>query len=279
MSELTSSEATTPADVSIAAQIILTTTAGHTITAAPTAVARAGNTLNPGDLGVTLGGTPLALNKASYLLLGSKTIQLTSGLVQTITITVSNQHITANLTTVVMKGTTLGASDPGVTVDRVVMALVEAGRLLIGSKPIAFQNQSATSLITTIAGQPTTTAGSGITIAGTTLDPDDAGFPINGTLISLDTASPVVLGSKTHMFGSEGAGLKDSTAGASGATGPSATIMPSVTQSQLSAGGNDNATSKSVQHFKGEGESLKCSLLWMKVFMFMIAVFVGFHDS
>ena len=122
MSELTSSEARTPADVSNAAQSVLTTIAGHTITAAPTAVAVVGNTLNPGDLGVTLGGTPLAFNKAGYISLGSKTIQLTSGLAQTITITISNQPVTPNSITVVMKGTTLRASDPGVIVDKIQTA-------------------------------------------------------------------------------------------------------------------------------------------------------------
>ena len=260
-SQLTNPEATTPADVSKPAQSILTTIAGHIITAAPTAVAIAGNTLDLGDPGITIGGTPLALDKAGYLLLGSKTIPLASGLTETITTTIAGKAITADPTAIVMKGTTLGAGDPDATVDGTTVALDRAGRLLIGSKTISFQTQSATSLITTIAGQPITAAASGITIAGTTLDPGDAGFPINGTLISLDTASHFIVGFKTHLFGSESAGLKDSTVGASGATGPSATIMPLVNQSHLSAGGSGSAISTSVQKFEGGGERLKCSLL------------------
>ena len=278
-SQLTSREATMPADVSNSAQSVPTTTAGHIVTAAPTTVVIAGSALNSGDPGVTLGGTPLALNETGFLLLGSKTIPLTSGLAETITTTIVGKAITANSTAVVMKDTTLTAGDLSATVDGTTVALDKTGRLLIGSKTISFQTQTATSLITTIARQPVTAAASGTTIAGTSLDPGDAGFPINGTLKSPATASQFVVGSKTHLFGSESAGLKDSRLGASGPTGPSATIMSSVNQSHLSAGGNGNATSTSVQEFKGGGESLKCNLLWMKAFVVIIAMVVSFHAS
>ena len=132
--------------------------------------------------------------------------------------------------------------------------------------------QSATSLITTIAGQPNTTAESGITIANTALRPGNAIFPINGIPKSLATASQSVVGYQRHLFGSESAGFKDSRVGASGAIRPSATIMPSVNQSHPAAEGNGSGRSTSVQQFKGGGESLKCNMLWMKVF-------VAFHGS
>ena len=276
-SQLTSPKSTTPTNVLDPVQTMLTTIAGHIITAAPTAVAIAGSTLNPGDPGVTIGGTPLALNKAGYLLLGSKTIPLASGLAQTITTTIGGKAITADPTTIAMKGTTLRAGDPGATVDGTAVALDKAGRLLIGSKTISFQTRSATSLITTIAGQAITAAASGITIADTTLRPGDAGLPINGTLISLDTAGHFVVGSKTHLFASESAGLKDSTAGASKATGPSASILLLGNQSHLSGGGNGSAQSTGVQEFEGRGDDLKCNLLWMKVFVVMIAMVISFH--
>ena len=278
-SQLISREATTPADVSNPAQSILTTTAGHIITAAPIMVVIAGNTLNLGDPGVKLGGTPLALNKSGFPLLGSNATPLESGLAQTINTTIAGKAITANSTAVVTKDTTLRAGDHGATVNGTAVALDKAGRLLIGSSTISFQTQSATSLITTIAGQLITARASGITIADTILRPGDAGFPINGTVISLDTAGHFVVGSKTNLLASESAGSEDSTVGASGSTGPSETIMSSVNQSRLSAGGNGNATSMSVQEFKGEGESLKCNLLWMKAFVVIIAMVVSFHAS
>ena len=134
-------------------------------------------------------------------------------------------------------------------------------------------------LITTIAGQPITTAGSGITIANTTLRPGNASSPINGTLKSLTTASQSVVGSHRHLFESESAGFKNSTVGVSGATGSSATIMPSINQSHPAAGSNGSAMSTSVQEFKGGGKSLRPNVLWMKVFVVIIAVFVAFHGS
>ena len=278
-SQLTSPEATTPADVSYLAQSILTTIAGHIITAAPTAVAIAGNTLTPGDPSVTIGGTSLALNKAGYLLLGSKTIPLASGVPEAITTTIAGKAITADPTAIVMKDTTLRAGDPGATIDGTAVALNKAGRLLIGSKTISFHTKSVTSLITTIAGQAITAAASGLTIADTTLRPGDAGLPINGTLVSLDTAGQFVVGSKTHLFASESAGLKDPTVGGSGATGLSASIMPLGNQSHPAAGGNGSAQSTSVQEFKGGGERLKCNLLWMKAFVVMIAMVVSILAS
>ena len=274
-SQLTSPEATTPTDASNPAQRMLTTIAGHIITAAPTAVAIAGSTLKPGDPDVTIGGTPLALNKAGYLLLGSKTIPLGSGLAETITTTIAGKAITADPTAIAMKGTTLRAGDPGATIDGTAVALNKAGRVLIGSETISLQTQSATPLITTIAGQVITAAASGVTIAGTTLRPGDAGLPINGTLVSLDTAGHFVVGSKTHVFASESAGLEEPTVGASGAVGPFATILSSVNQSGPSAGGNGSAQSTSVQEFKGGGESLKGNLLGMKVVVVIIAVVVS----
>ena len=278
-SQLTSPEATTPTDVSKAAKLMLTTVAGRIITAAPTAVAIAGSTLKPGDPDVTIGGTPLALNKAGYLLLGSKTISLASGLAETITTTVAGKAITADPSVIAMKGTTLRAGDPGATVDGTAVALDKAGWLLIGSETISFQTQSATSLITTIAGQAITAAASGITIADMTLRPGDAGLPINRTLVTLDTAGHFVVGSKTHLFASETAGLEEPTVGASGAVGQFATTLSSVNLSRPSAGGNGSGQSTSVQEFKGGGESWKGNLLWMKVVVVMIAVVVSFHVS
>lgn len=233
--------------------------------------------MNPGDPGVTIGGTPLALNKAGYLVLGSKTLPLASGLAETITTTIAGKAITANPTAITMKSTTLRTGDPGVTVDRTAVALDKSGRLLIGSKTISLHTQSAISSTTTIAGQTITAAASGITIADTTLRPGDADLPINGTIVSLDTAGHFVVGSKTHVFGSENGGLEDPTVGASRAAGASASTKQLVDQSHSANGSSGSATSTSVQEFKGGGGSLKCDLLLMKVVVVMIAMAVSFQ--
>lgn len=250
-------------------QRILTTIAGHAITAAPTALAIAGTTMNPGDSGVTIGGTLVALNNPGNLILNSKTIPFASGLPKPITTTIAGQAVTADPTAVAMAGTTLRPGDPVITVDGTSVALDAAGRFLIGSKTIPFGTESAKPLVTTIAGQTITAAASAIVIADTTLRPGDAGSPINGTTISLDMAGHFVVGSKTHTFGRESVGVGE----VSGTAGPVTAIMPSVTQSNLPTG-MENVTRTSVQIFNGEAEDLKSNLLWMKAVVVMIAIAV-----
>lgn len=256
-------------------QRILTTIAGHAITAALAGVAIAGTSINPGDPGTTIGGTPVALNKAGHLVVGSKTIPLASGLPETITTAIAGKAITADPTAITRMGTTLRRGDHPVTVDGTTVALDKAGNFLIGSKTIPLRTKSATPVVTTIAGQVITAATSGIAIAGTTLTPGDAGFPINGTVVSLNTAGRFVVGSKTYSFESESVGLDDTIAGASGAGGLHATLTPLANKSNLSVGGNSNATRTSVQIFKGEGRVLKCSLLWMDAFVAIAAMVVS----
>ena len=244
-------------------QRVLTTIAGHVITAAPTAVVIADTIMNPGDAGVTLGGTLIGFNKAGQVLLGSKTISLASGLPEVITTAIAGQAITADPTAVVVTGTTLRPGDPAMTVDGTPVALDPAGHLLVASKTILLRTASAPPLVTTIAGQVIAAAANAITIAGTTLEPGDAGFPLNGTTISLDKAGRFVVGAKTHTFESESGGLVGLIEGASGTQRHLATFVPSATQQNFSIE-TENATSTSVQEFKGGAEILKDRLPWMK---------------
>ena len=57
---------------------IVATIAGQMITASPTAIELGGSTLTPGDPGLIVGGTPVSLNYAGQLVVGSKTIPLPS---------------------------------------------------------------------------------------------------------------------------------------------------------------------------------------------------------
>ena len=258
-------------------QRVLTTIAGHVITAAPTAVVIVDTTMNPGDAGVTLGGTLIGLNKAGQLLLGSKTISLPSGLPEIITTAIASQAITADPTAVAVADTTLRPGVSAITVDGTPVALDPAGHLLVGSKTILLKTASAQPLVTTIAGQVITAAANAVTIVGTTLEPGHVGFPINGTMISLDQAGRfVVVGSQTHTFGSESGGLVGLMEGASGTRRHLATVMPSATQSNFSVETEDTA-STSAQEFKGEAEILKFRLPWMKAVVVVIAMVVLHH--
>lgn len=73
---------------------MITTVAGQVITAAPNIVTIAGTTLTPGAPGITLDGTLLSLEKASQLVIGSKTISLQSASLDPIITTIGSQVIT-----------------------------------------------------------------------------------------------------------------------------------------------------------------------------------------
>ncbi len=256
-------------------QRILTTIAGHAITANPTAVAIAGTTLGPGDSAITVGGTPLALDTAGrYFLLGSKTIPFeTTQSAKPLITTIAGQTITANPTAVTVAGTTLGPGDSAITVGGTPVALDPAGHyILLGSKTIPFETtESAKPLIATIAGQTITAVASAIAIAGTTLRKGDKGFEINGTVISLDTAGSFVVGSKTQTFDSGSVDSGGSTVGVSGSKGPLASTTASVVQSGVS-NRTDGAAATGVQVFTGEAGGLRCNLLWIKV---VVAITAG----
>ena len=115
---------------------IVTNIAGQAISAAPDAVAIAGDTLNPGDPGATLDGTTISLDTAGQLIVGSKTISLAQKPPQTITTSVAGQAITAAPNAIIVAGTTLSPMDPGITLDGTLISLNTASQLVIGSKTI-----------------------------------------------------------------------------------------------------------------------------------------------
>ena len=258
---------------------LTTVIANQPIIANPTAIAVAGTTLKPGDPATTIDGTRVALNTAGSLILGSKIIPLVSdpALPETFTTTIADQALTANPTAIAVAGTTLRQGNPAITVDGIPVALDAAGRYFrLGSKTVSFATaQSATPLVTAIAGQTITAVPSGISIAGTTLKKGDAGFDVNGTVISLDTAGHFVVGSQTQTFNSEGVGSGGSTVGVSGTAG----LLAGATGSAGQSGGSNwtgSAETTGVQAFTGEAGVLKCDFLWINVAVAVIAGLVWY---
>ena len=143
---------------------LITTIAGQAITAAPDAVKVVGSTLHPGDRGVTLDGTLISLDRAQHLIVGSKTVALPAS-----------------------QGTGVGISISRVSGDYDSPAVDD------GAHPF----------ITTVAGQVITAAPTAVAFAGTTLTPGAPGERINGTLVSLNTADQLVVGSTTVALQSE----------------------------------------------------------------------------
>lgn len=313
------------------AEPFITTIAGHAITAAPNAVDVAGTTLHPGDPGMTVDGTAVALDTAHHLVIGSKTIPLTdesTGLggsikgglghpstsdddidvAEPLTTTIAGQAITAAPDAVEVAGSTLHPGDRGVTLDGTLISLDRAQHLIVGSKTVALPTSEGTGvgipisgvsggyyppssssddahpLITTVAGQAITAAPSAVAFAGTTLTPGAPGKRINGTLVSLNTAGQLVVGSKTVALQSERGGfgtggLSFSSSSSSSNFSQGIFSSSSSSSSSLSYGtGNPTDTGGGIKVPKGNAAALlknglytSLSLLLLSLSSFVIA--------
>lgn len=278
-------------------ETITTAIAGHVITAAPNGIVVAGTTLSPGAPGTILDGTLLSLNTASQLVVGSKTIPLESASPNSIVTTIGGQVITAAPNGIAFAGTALTPGASGVTVGGTLVSLNTAGQLVIGSKTVSLQSGSSglgglimgglgvgassevpEPITTTIDGQAITAGPSALAMAGTTLTPGAAGITIDGTLVSLNTAAQLVVGSKTIPLEGESAGSNGQTAGLGGLImggfgnggpfGPFGTNTP--TQGNLSSGAG-NGTSAGAQVFEGNAASLKRRFRWNMMVASVIA--------
>ena len=179
---------------------IVTNIAGQAITAAPNAIEIAGHTLSPGDPGATIDGTAISLDAAGQLIVGSKTIPLArKPPPQTIITSVAGQAITAAPNAVIVAGTSLSPKAPDITLDGMLISLNAASELVIGSKtiPLASASPKTPTLTTTIGGLAITAASDRVVIDGMTLTPGAPGTSLDGTLVSLDPANRLILGSTT----------------------------------------------------------------------------------
>ena len=255
---------------------VITTIAGQAITAAPNAVAIAGNTLRPGGPGTTIDGTVLSLDGSGHFVVGSKTVPLGPNSPETIATTIAGQVITAAPNGLTIAGTTLSPGAPGMTLGGTLISLDTASHLIVGSKTIPLESASPNSIITTIGGQVITAAPNEIAIAGTTLTPGASGVTVGGTLLSLNTAGQLVVGSKTVTLSSGDTALGGLVMGAFGSGGPFGpfnTNSPSPTRGNSSTGAV-NGTSGDVQVFEGSAARLKVRSIWEKVAVSVLAMSV-----
>ena len=277
-------------------ETITSNIAGQVITAAPDGIAVAGTTLRPGAPGTTLSGTLISLDTASQLIVGSKTIPLEPASPNSIITTIGGQVITAAPNGLAIAGTTLTPGVSGVRVGGTLVSLNTAGQLIVGSHTMTLPSgdtglgrlimggfsgvasEVADPITTTIDGQFITAGPTALVMAGTTLTPGAPGFTIDGTVVSLNMAAQLVVGSKTipleESAGSSGetAGLGGLIMGASGSGGPFGPFnINSPTQGNSSTGAV-NGTSASVQAFKGNGASLKGQCSWRKMAASVVAM-------
>ena len=187
---------------------MVTTIGGQAITAAPGAVVIAGNSLTLGAPGATIDGTILSLNSAGQFVVGSKTIHFGSKFPETMTTNIAGQVITAAPNAVAVAGTTLTPGAPGITLDGTLLSLATAGELIVGSKTVPLGSASPNSIVTTIGGQVITATPNKIAIRSTALTPGAPGITVGGTLVSLNTAGQLLVGSKTIALPNGSTGLR-----------------------------------------------------------------------
>ena len=168
----------------------------------------AGTTLTPGASPITVSGTPVAYGP-SVLVVGTITVPLASDSddPDPRTTTIAGQALTIGQNAVEIAGAILTPGSPVMTVSGTPVSLGSSG-LVIGTRKISIGFQTPNPLITTVAGHVMTAAPNAVVVADTTLRPGASDVTLDGTVVSLDTAGQLVVGSKTVPLTSESARLK-----------------------------------------------------------------------
>lgn len=188
-----------------------TTINGQEAQLLPNGLSIAGSTLTPGAPAITISGTPLSVGSSGLVLGTGNPIPLPSTIPQQIITTLANQAITIFPTAAVIAGATLTPGAPALAISGITIS-VDSSALVVGTNtvPLPFAPQETTpinQLTTTVANQPLTAAPTAVEVAGTTLTPGAPGITLSGTLVSLNTAGDLVLGSQTVALQSESGGL------------------------------------------------------------------------
>ena len=290
---------------------LITSIAGHLVTAVPNAVKFAGTTLHPGDPGVKLDdGTVISLDASGQLVAGSKTISLSSMVGQLgsdqkpaqqqnsnpFITAIGDQPITAAPTAVSFAGITLTPGSPATSISGTLISLNRDGELIVGSKTMTFSHTDINPgespvlypvITTTIGDQAITALPNALAFADTTLTPGSPGTTIDGTLVSLNTASELVLGSKTIPLATTTSSSSSSAAlgqlimagfGAGNSPldgGKSASPVVGGGGSSKGTAGNDtNAGGAGPVVFQGGAGSLICDVVLL--LSSAVAVFISF---
>ena len=197
----------------------------------------------------------ISLDTAGRLTVGSKMIVLTSvgrlgdlgaspdTLNGPFVTAIGGQAVSAALAAVAVGDMTMTRGAPGKTIGGTLVSLNPAGQLVVGSKTVTLGGTAGSAsagsgesddqfgdsspiLTTLIGGAPVTVASTAVAFAGTILTPGAPGRTIDGTLVSMNPAGQLVIGSKTissqtiSSLETSSAGLGRLIMGGFGAGGP-----------------------------------------------------------
>ncbi|KAL9069668.1 MAG: hypothetical protein Q9161_005368 [Pseudevernia consocians] len=201
------------------------TVGGQTIALDANAISVAGNTLKPGDPGITVEGTPVSLGSLIFVV-GSRTEILSPPqaalTAQPSYTTIGGQIMSLGSSAIVIDGTTLNPAGPGITVDGTLVSL-GSYIVVVGSHTQSLipaqSTPTAIPSYMTVGAETIAVAGSSIIVAGHTITPEGPAVIADGTLVSLGS-SVLVIGTQTVGFT-----LSAASAGANPSGGIGAMIM------------------------------------------------------
>ncbi len=172
-----------------------------------TGILVAGTTLTPGAPPVKVSGTPISLCP-SAVIIGSSSISIALPRPPWIPGSMTNidgkvvQPLSNGIS---VGGTTLTPGGPALTISGTPMSL-GSNALVIGTSSILLATDDPIQLVTTIAGQTITADPNAVQIGSSKLTPGSPGLILSGTLVSLDSAGQLVVGSETIPLERAGGG-------------------------------------------------------------------------
>ena len=172
------------------------TIAGHTVMPNPTGMVIAGSSVSPGGSAITVSNTPISLDPAGVLLVGSSSFSLPPRSI----FTVGAHTFTASPTGFVLNGATISPGAAAQWVDSTRISLGLSGALAIGSSTILLPTLSSTLTATsvyTVAGQSFTPNPSAFSIAGTSISAGGPAVTVAGTIVSLGQSGALAIGGTT----------------------------------------------------------------------------------
>lgn len=171
----------------------------HVIKSQPQGIFIAGTTLTRGAPPIIVSGTPIDFESAG-LVIGTSTVPLAPEVPTRIITTIAGQAVDAAPNGATVASKTLRPEAPGLTLAGTLISLNSASHLVIGSNTIALESASQSPMFTKIGGQVITAGSYEVTIPDTALTPGASKVFVDGTLISLNTAGQLIVGSRTIVL-------------------------------------------------------------------------------
>lgn len=160
-------------------------------------------------------------------------------------------------------GSNLTPGVPPVPISRTA-ASVRPFSLTSGARSISPASQSPGILVTTIGGRLVTTRPMAVDVVSSTLTPGAPGMIVDGTLLSLNTASELIVGSRTISLGSKSADTDRVVVGSLVSGAPFASSSSTAPKGNSSTATGDGAD-PGIEPFEGNAESRKGSSVWSMI--------------